>query len=69
MVKDWSVYMQYIDSLYHKNQTSEGRIACIADYIYVLQKTAQQRVHLTAVAVGGLCFVAGVVIGKILEAG
>lgn len=65
MVKDWSVYMQYIDSLYHKNQTSEGRISCIADYVYALQKTAQQRVHLTAIAVGGLALCVGIIIGKL----
>ena len=56
--------MQYVDSLYWKNQTSEGRIACITDYIVLLQKTAQQRVQLTAIATGGLALIAGIVIGK-----
>ncbi len=69
MPKDWSTYMLYVDKLYWKNQTSEGRIACIADYIYALQKVAQHRVQLTAVAVGGLAFIAGIIIGKALAAG
>ena len=61
----WSKIMQYVDSLYWKNQTSEGRIACITDYIVALQETAQHRVYLTAIAVGGLAFTAGIVIGKL----
>ena len=61
----WSKIMQYVDKLYWKNETSEGRIACITDYIVALQETAQQRVHLTAIAVGGLALIAGIVIGKL----
>jgi hypothetical protein len=29
----WTEIMQNIDRLYHANTTSEGRIACITDYI------------------------------------
>jgi len=53
--------MQYVDQLYWKNETSEGRIACITDYIVA----AQHRVHLMAIAVGGLALIAGIVIGKL----
>jgi len=33
MTKQWSEIMQEVDRLYHINQTSEGRVACITDYI------------------------------------
>jgi len=29
----WTKIMQEVDRLYHLNTTSEGRIACITDYI------------------------------------
>ena len=47
----------------------DKRVHDLMSNIFVLAKRAQQRLHLTAFAVGGLCFFAGVVIGKILEAG
>ena len=59
----WSKIMQYVDRLYWKNQTSEGRIACITDYILDLQETAQQRLHLTAIAACGLGVFIGLGIG------
>lgn len=34
--KRWSKIMQEVDRLYWLNQTSEGRIACITDYIICL---------------------------------
>jgi len=32
-MKEWSEIMQEVDRIYHTNSTSEGRIACITDYV------------------------------------
>lgn len=51
-------------------QTHEDKkVRYLMSNIFILAKRAQQRLHMTAFAVGGLCFFAGVVIGIILEAG
>jgi len=66
--KHWSDIMQYVDRLYWKNKTSEGRINCITDYIVRMQETYQRYLLIVAIIVGGIALLAGVVIGKILFA-
>jgi hypothetical protein len=41
MTKQWSEIMQEVDRLYHINLTSEGRVACITDYIIRLLNEAE----------------------------
>jgi hypothetical protein len=64
--KHWSSIMQQIDRLYWKNQTSEGRINCITDYIVRMQESYQFYLLSVTAIIGGIALLAGVIIGKIL---
>jgi len=65
MVKDWYIYYEYIKKMYMIKITDEWRITAISQYVFELQKSAQHRVYLTAIAVGGLALCVGIVIGKL----
>jgi len=47
-MKEWSEIMQEVDRIYHANSTSEGRIACITDYVVREIRAAPKSVQPTS---------------------
>jgi hypothetical protein len=48
MDERWTAIMTEVDRLYHINQTSGGRVACITDYIVWLLNEAEKARLLSA---------------------
>ena len=53
----------------HNFQRAQIWVEELKTWVVWHERRAQQRLYLTVVAVGCLCFLAGIVIGKFLEAG